>query len=246
MTHEHQLPNERALADQLATDIAKRLSDAIAERGQALLCVSGGKSPIPLFEALSKFPISWQHVTITLVDERCVPASHPDSNAALVQRHLLTNCAAAARFLPWPPQALPESLASTPNKPWAEQAGERQQWAESVEAALRPLWPADVVVLGMGMDGHTASLFSQAQGVDQALNAGGHSLCAALRPPHAPHDRLTLTLSALLSSRHVALQISGAAKSHIYQLAREKAARGRPVSLLLSQARSPVSVWMGA
>jgi 6-phosphogluconolactonase len=243
MTHEFQLPNERALADQLATDIAKRLSDAISERGQALLCVSGGKSPMPLFDALSKFPIAWDKVTVTLVDERCVPAAHPDSNAALVQRHLLAHCAAKARFLRWPPHDLTEAV---PTRPWAEQAAERQQWAEAVEAALRPLWPADVVVLGMGLDGHTASLFSQAQGVAPALDAQGSSLCAAVRPPHAPHDRLTLTLSALLSARHVALQISGAAKSHIYQLAREKASHGRPVSLLLSQAQRPVAIWIGA
>ena len=240
---EYHLDTEAALADALATDIASRLRTAIEQRGQALLCVSGGKSPVPLFKALSTMPVDWARVTVTLVDERCVPAGHPDSNAALVRHHLLTGPAAKARFLSW----VPDNLTALPGPaPWSTHAPSYDAWARTVEAALRPLWPADVVLLGMGMDGHTASLFAQAPGLSKALDEQGEQLCAALRPPHAPHDRLTLTLSALTSARHVALQMQGAAKRQIYQLARARRSNGRPVSLVLNQPHAPVSVWIGA
>jgi 6-phosphogluconolactonase len=239
---EHTHSNEASLADALAHDIAKRLSDAIDERGHALLCVSGGKSPVPLFKALSGLPLDWSKVTVTLVDERCVPTEHPDSNAHLVRQHLLQGPAAAARFVAWVPPTHTRVQAGA----WSQEAEGYAAWARDVEAQLRPLWPADVVVLGMGLDGHTASLFSQAQGSDLAMDPQAPVLCAPVRPPHAPHDRLTLTLPALTSARHVALQIAGPAKRHIYQLARQQASCGRPVSLVLSQPKQAVSVWMGA
>jgi 6-phosphogluconolactonase len=242
---EHHHSSDAALADALAHDIAQRLNEAIAQRGHALLCVSGGKSPVPLFKALSGLPLAWAQVTVTLVDERCVPTEHPDSNAHLVRQHLLQGPAARARFVSWVPPTHTRVQAGT----WMQEAQAYADWAREVEAQLRPLWPADVVVLGMGMDGHTASLFSQAQGAELAMDPQAPVLCAAVRPPHAPHDRLTLTLPALTSARHVALQISGPAKHQIYQVARQQASTGRPVSLLLSQpqvSQQPVAVWMGA
>ncbi len=239
---EHHLQSEAALADALAHDIAQRLAQAITERGHALLCVSGGKSPIPLFKALSGLPLVWAQVTVTLVDERCVPIEHPDSNAALVRQHLLQGPAAQARFLSW----VPPTHTRLERGAWQDDAESYQVWARDIEAQLRPLWPADVVVLGMGLDGHTASLFAQAQGAEHALCVKASALCAPVRPPHAPHDRLTLTLPALKQARHVALQISGAAKQHIYELARQQPSQGRPVSMVLHQPSQPVSVWMGA
>ena len=239
---EHPHAHEAALADGLAQDIARRLADAIAQRGHALLCVSGGKSPIPLFKALSGYPLDWARVTITLVDERCVPVEHPDNNGALVQRHLLQGPAAAATFVSWVPPTFTGGAAPA----WPQAAAQYETWARELETRLRPLWPADVVVLGMGLDGHTASLFAQAQGLDAALSTDTATLVTPVRPPHAPHDRLTLTLPALRQGRHVALQISGAAKHTIYQLARENPGTQRPVSLVLHAPQHPVGVWIGA
>ncbi|MEY4765700.1 MAG: hypothetical protein RI907_2373 [Pseudomonadota bacterium] len=238
---EHHHDSEAALADGLAQDIAHRLQDAIDQRGHALLCVSGGKSPVPLFKALAGYPLAWEKVTVTLVDERCVPVEHPDSNATLVRQHLLQGPAAAARFVGW----VPPTHTAVHAGPWDQAAEAYRSWAQDVEAQLKPLWPADVVVLGMGLDGHTASLFSQASGADLALDPEAPVLCAPVRPPHAPHDRLTLTLPALTSARHIALQISGASKQQIYQLARQAPGTGRPVSLVLHEPRQPVAVWMG-
>lgn len=239
---EHHHATDAAVADGLAHDIARRLADAITQRGQALLCVSGGKSPIPLFNALSGYPLDWAKVTITLVDERCVPVEHGDNNGHLVREHLLRGPAAAAQFIDW----VPPSHATTDRPAWPQAAATYETWARDLETRLRPLWPADVVVLGMGLDGHTASLFSQAQGLDDALSSHTPTLVTPVRPPHAPHDRLTLTLPALRKARHIALQISGAAKHTVYQLARQSAGTQRPVSLVLHAPQQPVSVWIGA
>ena len=102
----------------LAQDIAQRLAAAIQARGFAVLSVSGGKSPVALFEALSVIDIDWSRVRITLVDERCVPRSHPDSNALLVQTHLLQDLAAKAHLVYMVPHAAepldaPATLAKT-------------------------------------------------------------------------------------------------------------------------------------
>ena len=93
----------------LAQDIAQRLAAAIQARGFAVLSVSGGKSPVALFEALRVIDIDWAHVRVTLVDERCVPCTHADSNAGLVHSHLLQDLAAKAQLLPMVRPLLPGS-----------------------------------------------------------------------------------------------------------------------------------------
>ncbi len=247
----HPHASEAALADALAHDIAQRLAAAVEARGQALLCVSGGKSPVPLFQALSGLPLPWSQVTITLVDERCVPAEHADSNAALVRQHLLQGPAAAARFLAW----VPPTHTRVQRPAWAQARADYAAWVEALNTQLAPLWPADVVVLGMGLDGHTASIFGQGEGMAEALSTS--ALVVATRPPHAPHDRLTLSLSALSSARHRVLQVSGAAKRQVLQPAlapthgvSHSPHKGRPVGLVLqadtSNPSHTVAVWMGA
>lgn len=241
MLEEHHLSTDSAQAQALAEHIAQRLNAAIEQRGRALLCVSGGKSPIALFHALSSQPVSWRQVDITLVDERCVPLGHPDSNAALVQAHLLQGPADQARFLPWVPDTLTEA---PPALPWQDQLPVLSRWAQAVDSALRPLWPADVVVLGMGLDGHTASLFQEAKGLKAAIDADSRDLCAPIRPPQAPHDRLTLTLNALRSARHLALQLQGPDKREVYEEARRNPSSAHPVSWVMAAAADTLSVWI--
>ncbi|TBO30393.1 6-phosphogluconolactonase [Aquabacterium lacunae] len=244
----HPHASEAALADALAHDIAQRLSAAIEARGQALLCVSGGKSPVPLFQALSGLPLPWAQVTVTLVDERCVPAEHADSNAALVRQHLLQGPAAAARFLAWVPPTHTPDHTRVQRPAWPQARAVYAEWVEALNTQLAPLWPADVVVLGMGLDGHTASIFGQGEGMADALSTP--DLVVATRPPHAPHDRLTLSLAALQGARHRVLQISGAGKAQVLQQALQAPNKARPVGLVLQPgAANPshtVSVWMGA
>jgi 6-phosphogluconolactonase len=229
---EHACNSAAELAWKLADTIAQSLHLAINLRGHAVLAVSGGKSPIALFEALRVLPLEWKRVTVLLVDERCVPHDHADSNTALVRQHLLKDEAAAATFVPFF-ETLPDTL--------DEPALIRLVDAANRRLATQP-WPMDMAVLGMGDDGHTASLFPGAPGLNQALYSSGP--VAWVRPATATHARLTLTLPALLATRELALAISGASKLAVFQQARLGADEALPVSLVLNQHQTPVSVWM--
>lgn len=220
------------LAQRLAAWIGLRLHSAIDLRGHAVLAVSGGKSPLPLFVALRSQPLDWSRVTVTLVDERCVPPGHEDSNTTLVRTHLMQGPAAAATFVPWF-DTVPGSLDDPALEAMADAANDR--------LATQP-WPWDVAVLGMGEDGHTASLFAGAPGLSHALHSNGP--VAWTRPPNAPHARLTLTLPALLSTRDLVLPLIGPAKLRVYQQAKLREDPSLPISLVLHQHQTPVRVWL--
>lgn len=228
MRSEHRCRNATELADALAASLAGALRSALAERGVAALVVSGGRTPAPLLAALSHADLDWPRVWVTLADERWVPPDHPDSNAALVHEHLLQQRAAAARFVPLknsaPTPALGASLAA---------------------AALRAIpRPFDAVVLGLGDDGHTASLFPGAPGLAAALDMSSRAPCAPIDPVTAPHPRLTLTLRALLDSRRVALVFGGDAKWAVYRQALEPGAvAALPIRGVLQQETVPVDVY---
>lgn len=216
----------------LSQHIADALQHAIEQRGRALLAVSGGKSPIALFERLREQAVDWRAVTVILVDERCVPHDHADSNTALVRQHLLQGPAAAARFVPFfdelPAGELNDEALST----LARRTNDR---------LVGLAWPLDVGVLGMGEDGHTASLFANAPGLDVALSTP--DAVAWVRPPHAPHARLSLSLHALRSARALHLSIAGEAKRAVLTKAQQGIDPERPVSYVLQTGAAPVHIW---
>lgn len=216
-------------AQALSDAVAAALAAALQMRGRASLVVSGGRSPIELFHRLQAAPLDWSQVWITLADERWVPSSDPDSNAALVSQHLLQGSAAVARFVPlW-------NAAPTPAHALTDRT-----------AALAELpRPFDAVVLGMGEDGHTASLFPCAGGVEAALDPQGSALLAAINPPAAPHQRLSLTAAALLDSRHIHLPLVGATKRSVYaQALTDCDPLHLPVATVLCQSAVPVTVYL--
>jgi 6-phosphogluconolactonase len=184
------------LAPAFAHWTASLLTSAVATRGVALLAVSGGTSPRRYFEALSNEPVDWSRVVVTLVDERRVADDDPRSNARLVRQTLLQNRAAKAEFV---------SLANSRLSPDQELAGARAR------VAALPL-PADLVVLGMGDDGHTASWFPRANGLAEAMDPAARALVAPITAAGAPEPRLTLTGRAILRARQLALLIEGADK----------------------------------
>lgn len=199
----YQFESNQRLSEALAECIASGLEGALALRDVATLAVSGGSTPRPLFEALSWCELDWSRVRVTQVDERWVPEDHADSNAALVREYLLQNNAAAAELV---------SMKVTGEDAFAAEA----RVADKLQAFAEAI---DVAVLGMGEDGHTASFFPEARELPAALDPGSEALCLALRPPAAPHDRMTLSLAALLRARQLYLHITGEAKWRVLEAA---------------------------
>jgi len=225
--HEHRFPDPTGLAQALAGEIKVDLEEALAVRGTASLVVSGGRTPVPLFTALRSETLDWARVRVTLADERWVDGSDPDSNEHLVRTTLLRDAAAAAQFTGL------HNAAATP------EAG--AQWAWTSVGRLRPF---DVVVLGMGDDGHTASLFPGSQDIDGALDPSALPGCVAVHPQAAPHARLSLNIAALLESRRIILHIVGRDKWRVYQAALEHGSlNALPVRAILHQQQVPVDVY---
>lgn len=212
------------LASALAENVAGALRAAIDSHGQATLVVSGGRSPIAFFKALAQQPLPWAKVLVSLADERWVPTSHEDSNEALVRRHLLQGPAAEARLL-----GLYHS------------AGSLEEAAELTEQALRDLPVIDVLVLGMGTDGHTASLFPGSPNLELALDEDCPRRCLPMLAPSVPHQRLTLTLPLLRAARLPLLAIEGAGKLAVLEQAlQQDNHKNMPISAFL---RAPLEIY---
>ncbi|MBX2884084.1 MAG: 6-phosphogluconolactonase [Granulosicoccus sp.] len=219
------------LAERLATDVANLLRSAIADRGRATLVVSGGSTPVPFFESLSKQALDWSRVQVTLADERWVASGHPDSNERLVRRHLLDNLAAEASFISLHEPELTAAEA-----------------APVVEQRLRDnALPFDVVVLGMGDDGHTASLFPGAENLNDTLDLHRTPLCAAAIPPEAKHKRMTLTLRALVDTGHLLVHITGQKKRSVLEYALiDGSVNKAPITAVFMQDKVPATVYWAA
>lgn len=221
-----------ATGAQAASALAARISEVIdygaRSRGRASLLVPGGRTPIALFEALRQRDLPWDQVHISLTDERRVSAEHPASNAGLIRTHLLQDRAANAHFHPL----------------YQQTGGDRADEA-ACSAALGMLpRPFDAVVLGMGADGHIASLFPGDPMLSRGLSTATESRCVLTQSPQPPHERLSLTLMTLLQSRWIALHVSSAEKWATLEAAVASADPQRfPVHALLDQRWVPVHVY---
>lgn len=226
--HEHRFPDAVALSHALAGEIKVDLEEAIAVRGVASLVVSGGRTPVRLFGQLRTEKMDWARVWITLADERWVDTSDAASNEGVVRRHLLADAAASARFVGL------KNPAPTP------EAG--ADWAS--RALSRVPHPFDVIVLGMGEDGHTASLFPGSLTLARALDPSAQPACIAVNALAAPHARVSLNLAALLDARRIIVHIEGEAKWQVYQKARAPGSPNElPVRAVLHQQEVPVDVY---
>lgn len=227
------LSSAEALVETLAEQIADELCQAIDERGQASLIVSGGRTPAALFERLSQIELPWHKVWISLADERWVEPEHEASNEQLVRRTLLQNHAAAANFVPM------KNAAATP------EAGASQ----ASEALAQIPEPFDVLILGMGDDGHTASLFPCSAELEAGLSLQAPR-CLAVNPTSAPHPRISYSFPALKHSRHIILLITGDSKWQVYQQALQSgsvdAIRQMPIRAFLHSSEVLMDVYWAA
>ncbi|MCB1335876.1 MAG: 6-phosphogluconolactonase [Roseivivax sp.] len=196
------------LAINLANKIAGELTAALDHEERALLAVPGGTSPGPVFDSLCAADLDWARVDVVLTDERWVPEDSPRSNTRLIRERLLVNRAEVARFLPL------YAAAENPEDVLAE-----------LESQLSPNLPIAVLLLGMGLDLHTASLFPGADRLEQAL-APDAPILMAMRAPGAPEPRVTLTGRVLNEALKKHVLIFGQAKRDALE-----ASRGQPVEL---------------
>jgi len=221
-------PSGPRAASELASRVSEVIDFAVRARGRASLLVPGGRTPVAVFEALRTRALPWDQVYISLTDERRVPMTDEASNARLVQTHLLQDRAAAAHFCPIHRESVDDR---------ADEA--------ACGAALGMLpRPFDAVILGMGADGHIASLFPDDPNLARMLDPRNEARCATARAPAEPVRRLTLTFSTLLQSRWTALHISGEDKWATLEAAVASADPHQyPVYALLSQRQVPVHVY---
>lgn len=182
------------LADQLAEAVAAVLKQSLHQRERALLVVSGGSTPGPFFDALARRPLDWSRVDVVPADERWAPATSEHRNDRLIRSRLITGAAAAAHLVP-----LIDDRADSPEA--------------SCEARNRAIcvlsWPADVVVLGMGNDGHTASLFPDAPETPALMDADVRPGLGISRPASQPLLRVTLNRAALAGASLTVLHLRG-------------------------------------
>lgn len=186
------------LDNTLADKVADILAKAVAQHGRASIAVSGGSTPKGFFQALSNKDLPWSEITVTLADERWVNIDSDASNTKLVYENLIQNKATNAKFfhLKQGEQLTHETL------------------ADLNLAAKSSILPLDVLILGMGEDGHTASLFPCSDQIDECLSATTAPLLKVV-PKTAPHDRISFSYSYLKPSKNVILHISGQAKMDV-------------------------------
>lgn len=233
MVNEKLFDSREALLAALQEDCVAELSAALKERGQASFLVSGGSSPAPLYQRLSQINLDWSSISVALVDERWVDRDHPKSNETFVVDNLLQHQAAEAQL-----QGMKNS-AGTPIEGLAE-----------CEAAYRKLpQPFDLTILGMGPDGHTASLFPHAEGLEKALDPESDELCAAINAHQSEvtgsfTERMTLSLAGLLKSRRLVLLITGEDKLKALRAAQDGSdVSAMPVRAVLQQSKVPLDIY---
>jgi 6-phosphogluconolactonase len=208
----------QGMADVLAQALRDALDDAPPARKTAKLAVPGGSTPGPVFDLLSMVALDWSRVHVLLTDERWVPEDDAASNAALVRARLLQNDAAAALFTPYY-QADTDIEAA----------------AADLSRALHHLLPLDLVLLGMGADMHTASLFPRARGLEAAMAADAPMFLPA-HVADQPVPRLSMTAPALRTARQTHILITGAEKRRALERAQSLTDLDAPIQTVLAQA----------
>ncbi len=218
-----------ASLDAAAEAAAHAIAAQLRPPGPRRMVATGGRTPGPVYDRLAKVDLDWSRVTVTLSDERFVDPSSHDSNERLVRDRLLKDHAAGAQFAP---------LKGKGAGPMVD--------AAAAEPRIRALLPFDVVMLGMGEDGHVGSMFPGMQDLAAALNPAGRRLVIGVAkapdPPQLP--RISLTAAAMLDSRLIVIFATGAEKRTVIERVAAEPAYSPPVATLLRQTGTPVrAIW---
>jgi 6-phosphogluconolactonase len=220
------------LAAAVAGDVGFIIESALDARGQALIALPGGKTPIPIYEKLAKAKIDWKKVTIIPTDDRLVPMTDPLSNAAMI----------AKAFLPRGARVLPITT---------DKAADHRMAGKAADARLQELhWPLDLVWLGVGVDGHTASIFPGPD-LDEALNGPKTRRALGVLPDplpvEAPVARVTLSKAAIVSARTLMLVVTGAEKRQLLERAiKDGASSTLPIGRVLADADQAIDIHYSA
>lgn len=216
-------------ADRLAGLVGGQLQTALQQNGVAKLAVPGGTTPAPFMQALAHADLDWSHVHVTLTDERQVPADNARSNAKLLRENFLEQ-GAEAQF----------------HGLFDGDSGNLPAVSRDVQQSCLPL---DVCVLGMGVDGHFASLFPEAEQLMQGLDPTNPDVVLAITAHNIPEPRLSLSLGAILSATHIHLLITGTAKKQVLEQAQAELARwditrqpALPIQALLHYAQEKLTI----
>jgi 6-phosphogluconolactonase len=220
-SYQNRTEASHAAAQCIALNIKKQWQS----EGHASIVVSGGSTPGECFDVLSRQALPWENVSVVPSDERWVEPTHADSNERLIRARLLQNLAVDAQVLP---------LFRT--KSTVESA------VNQIEDDLDTAMPFASVLLGMGEDGHFASLFPDFDGLEQALDPNDLRLCTPVKTAASPYQRMSLTLAALKQTQHVALLMFGQAKRRVFEQAQSGGTQ-YPIESLLKQLQSPVTVF---
>lgn len=233
MVIERLFDNRAAMIADLQAECEKALRTAVDERGEATFMVSGGSTPEPLYKSMSQSDLPWDSIYVALVDERWVDFDHEKSNEAFIVKHLIQNKAASTHLIGMKNEAVTAAIG-----------------LEDCEAVYQQLaQPFDVTILGMGSDGHTASLFPHAPGLTEALNSESKQLCAAINAIQSEvtgniTERMTLTLSGLMQSKLLVLLITGDEKLSVLRAAQAGTdVQSMPIRAVLQQEQVPVLIY---
>jgi 6-phosphogluconolactonase len=222
-------PDAAAWAEACAARLGETLGAAVLDQGRAVFAGAGGSTPSPIYADLARIELDWPRVVVTLVDERYVPETSPDSNAALMKRTLLTGPASAARFLPlYAPSVTVDRAAAEASKALAAEGGR-----------------LDAVLLGMGEDGHICSMFPESPTLKTLLTPDLKAAVYGVPPGRdgmaPPQERLSINLPYLASAGRVVLALTGAKKRAVFEREAAGDPRIHPIAAMIA-ARVPLEV----
>jgi 6-phosphogluconolactonase len=221
------MESREKLEERLAARISGLLEAEIEANGVASMLVSGGGTPKGLFRRLSEISIEWDKVQISLVDERFLPDGDENQNGTMVKELLLQNAAAASSFIPFVySDALDKNL---------------KILRTAVDVLTQPF---TIVVLGVGGDGHTASIFPDSEELKEALNPKNPDSIMITRSKSLPHARFTFTAQALLNSKQFIVHCYGEQKKEILKAAsKQTSALPFPIAFFINQETVPVETY---